>query len=72
MNKPELHSLPAPPSAEELTLEWWSKNKSTIAAYLAAVYAMSRAQIIVNKNGTRLPAVAIQIAGPSATTEITV
>ena len=67
-----LSGLPPPPSADEISGAWLRANKATLAAYMAAVYAQQTLQVVVIKNGDRLPPVTIKTDGRSSILEIIV
>lgn len=64
--------LPPPPAAGELTLSWFIDQRATVAAYFAAIYALQNLQVVVIKDGVRLPPVSIKAGGVNAVIEIIV
>lgn len=66
--------LPPPPTAQQLTPAWFmsAAGKEYLAAIMAHASAAANLQIVVTKNGVRLPPVAAVTAGKSQVIEITV
>ncbi|MBC7367560.1 MAG: hypothetical protein H7343_12265 [Undibacterium sp.] len=65
-------TLPPPPTAAQIDFVWLVQNKETLAAYMAAVYALQNLQAIVIAAGVRQPSTSVSLAGPAATIEIKV
>jgi len=64
--------LPPPPATGQIDLAWFLANQDTIAAYMAAVYSLTNAQVVVTYQGKTLPARAVRVGGASTVIEVVV
>ena len=64
--------LPPPPTAAQIDIVWLLDNKETLAAYMAAVYALSNLEAVVKFRGKTAPGATVKLAAGRAVLEITV